>query len=128
MTSKDAIEVGVNGDNQRTSLTTILPSPPPSLSQLSIPQEAAIGVVKGSVGCSALMGIGGMIYGALRAQPAILYGLQAGTATQVSNRIVQRMFIFEVYVLTILPLYIECINHARINALLRLEKRFGLDV
>lgn len=61
-------------------ITSALPAAP-NLSQISIPQEAAIGVVKGSLGFSALMGAGGMIYGALRAQPAVLYGIQAGINT-----------------------------------------------
>ncbi|PWN34937.1 uncharacterized protein FA14DRAFT_36024 [Meira miltonrushii] len=52
-----------------------------TLPAISIPQEAAMGVVKGSLGFSALSGIGGMIYGALRAQPAILYGMQYGLNT-----------------------------------------------
>lgn len=62
------------------SIASALPADS-TLSNISIPKEAAIGVVKGSLGFSALSGVGGMIYGALRAQPAILYGLQYGLNT-----------------------------------------------
>ena len=62
------------------NIASVLPTAS-TLPEVTIPQEAALGVVKGSLGFSALAGAGGMIYGALRAQPAILYGMQFGINT-----------------------------------------------
>lgn len=62
---------------------TNTPPTPATASAIGIPQEAALRVVKGSLAASAATGAGGMVYGALKAQPAILYGIQTGMNTFV---------------------------------------------